>query len=258
MGMNTPDNISDSKKITLLMRDGRLCLTLAEGENTCYAPHGKARRPKLAASIDDLGAPLCIDFLSGPMNYRLHACLHNRGELIGRAVGISKAGRPLTVIDATAGLGRDACILAGLGCRVHMLERSPIVVALLKDALMRARRDSAEFSKLKLTVTQKDAIVYFKTLSFHDYPDVIYMDPMYPKRRTSALVKREMRYLQHIVGNDDDAERLLTVSQQRARRRVVIKRPRLAPVLGDRNPDLQFIGKTSRFDVYLVSSNVGQ
>jgi 16S rRNA (guanine1516-N2)-methyltransferase len=45
------------------------------------------------------------------------------------------------VIDGTAGLGKDAFVLAGLGCKVTLVERHPVVVALLADGLARAWQD---------------------------------------------------------------------------------------------------------------------
>lgn len=99
-----------------------------------------------------------------------------------------------TVIDATAGLGRDAFVTASLGARVVMLERSPVVGALLRDALRRAHADpvvSAIAARMQLVVT--DAVTFLETLTtrpgkFH--PDVVYLDPMYPHTNKTALQKR--------------------------------------------------------------------
>ncbi len=59
-----------------------------------------------------------------------------RGEAVAKAVGIK--GDYLPDVDATAGLGRDAFVLASVGCRVRMLERNPVVAALLDDGPARA------------------------------------------------------------------------------------------------------------------------
>ena len=64
-----------------------------------------------------------------------------RGEAVAKAVGIKKEYLP-DVIDATAGLGRDAFVLAALGCHVRMLERHPVVAALLDDGLQRGYQDA--------------------------------------------------------------------------------------------------------------------
>jgi len=193
-----------------------------------------------------------LSFTSPTMTYRIkHG--GGRNQALGRAVGLKKGWQP-ALIDATAGLGRDGFILACLGCHVHMLERSPILAALLEDALQRLEQSGqfAEVVKKRLRFTETDSIVFLQKLQQKDYPDVVYLDPMYPERTKSSLVKKEMRLLRGLAGDDQDATKLLTTSLERARNRVVVKRPRLAPTLNSRKPSHQITGKTSRFDVYLI------
>ena len=200
---------------------------------------------------NDLG-PIMVSFTSGTMTYRLkHG--GGRGQALARAVGLKKGWQP-TVIDATAGLGRDSFILAYLGCHVHMLERSPILAALLEDALQRAEHSeqTAEIIIKRLRFTQTDSRGFLQKLQQKDYPDVIYLDPMYPERTKSSLVKKEMRILRGLAGDDQDAAELLTIALGCVRNRVVVKRPRLAPTLSSMKPSHQITGKTSRFDVYLI------
>jgi 16S rRNA (guanine1516-N2)-methyltransferase len=196
--------------------------------------------------------PIMLSFTSPSMTYRIR---HGggRNQVLGRAVGLKKGWQP-TVIDATTGLGRDGFILACLGCHVHMLERSPILAALLEDALQRLEQSGqfAEVVKKRLRFTETDSIDFLQKLQQKDYPDVVYLDPMYPERTKSSLVKKEMRLLRGLAGDDQDATKLLTTSLERARNRVVVKRPRLAPTLNSRKPSHQITGKTSRFDVYLI------
>ena len=192
--------------------------------------------------------PLVIDFLSGPLRQRL---LKNAGrrELIARAVGW-KQQEKLTVLDATAGLGRDGFLLATLGFAVIMLERSPIIAALLRDGLQRALADPA-FKHLAIELQVIDAIDYLRLLEPRHYPDIIYLDPMFPQRTKSARVKKEMQYLQALLGSDTDIDTLFALALRRAKKRVVLKRPKAASVFSAVKPDIQFIGKDSRFDVYL-------
>lgn len=194
--------------------------------------------------------PILIDFLSNASNYRrLHG--GGRGELIARAVGLKKQAK-LFVLDATAGLGQDAFVLACLGCQVHCLERSPIIAALLQDALDRLLAHE-EWKDLPLSLTQIDAKHYLSRYPDNQIlPDVIYLDPMFPPRSKTALVKKEMRWLQDLLGHEDDVVELLQLALKVARKRVVIKRPRLAPVIDGLRPSLQVCGKSSRFDVYLI------
>jgi 16S rRNA (guanine1516-N2)-methyltransferase len=196
--------------------------------------------------------PIMVNFTSPTMTYRLkHG--GGRGQALARAVGLKKGWQP-TVIDVTAGLGRDSFILAYLGCHVHMLERSPILAALLEDALQRAvhSEQTAEIIIKRLRFTQTDSRDFLQKLQQKDYPDVIYLDPMYPERTKSSLVKKEMRILRGLAGDDQDAAELLTIALGCVRNRVVVKRPRLAPTLSSLKPSHQITGKTSRFDVYLI------
>jgi 16S rRNA (guanine1516-N2)-methyltransferase len=196
--------------------------------------------------------PIMVSFTSPTMTYRIkHG--GGRSQALARAVGLKKGWQP-TVIDATAGFGRDGFILACLGCHVHMLERSPILAALLEDALQRAIESGqvSEIIKKRLRFTETDSIDFLQKLQQEDYPDVIYLDPMYPVRTKSSLVKKEMRILRGLAGNDKDANDLLTIALACARKRVVVKRPRLAATLSGWAPSHQITGKTSRFDVYLI------
>jgi 16S rRNA (guanine1516-N2)-methyltransferase len=191
-----------------------------------------------------------VDFLSPTFAYRLvHA--GSKNELIAKAVGIKPNYRP-TIVDATAGLGKDAFMLASLGCTVTMLERSSVLVRLLRDGLERAlSNDRVESIAQRMKLIETDSLVYLKNLAAEYYPDVIYLDPMFPERKKAALVKKEMQMLQSLVGTNDDANLLLNCSLMCAKKRVVVKRPRLAPTLTEQKPTFSMTGKTSRFDVYL-------
>jgi 16S rRNA (guanine1516-N2)-methyltransferase len=194
--------------------------------------------------------PILVDFTNPAMDYRLkHG--GGRSQALARAVGLKKGWLP-TVIDCTAGLGRDGFILAHLGCRVHMLERSPILAAMLEDGLQRAsqvNRAAETISRIHFTCA--DSREFLQQLKPEERPDVIFLDPMYPERTKSSLVKKEMRLLRELAGEDLDADELLKVALQNACNRVVVKRPRLAPTLDDLTPSHSITGKTSRFDVYL-------
>lgn len=209
-----------------------------------------ARRLELRQTGRAGTGPIVVDFVGGPFGYRR---MHNGGrQPLARAIGVRNLSKPY-VIDMTAGLGRDAFVLAALGCRVSMLERSPIVHALLADGLARA----ADFPALapvceRLSLCQADGIFYLNPLA-GNRPDVGYLDPMYPHRRQSALNKKEMRVLRDIVGDDDDAPALLAAALRVATRRVVVKRPRLAPPLEGPPPVAQIKGSTTRYDIYRVS-----
>ena len=192
-----------------------------------------------------------IDFLQGRTAYRLRRA-SIRNELLARAVGLAHATRP-SVIDATAGLGQDGFLLAKLGCEVTLLERSPVVAVILNDAIQRALSDS-RLSHLNIHFIQANAITYLNELSDDKKPDVIYLDPMYPHRNKSSLVKKEMQLLQKIVGVDHDTTELFNIALRRARRRVVIKRPYSAESLMSLKPHHIIQGQKHRFDVYCLNN----
>ena len=200
---------------------------------------------------EDAPGPIYADFLAGKLAHRR---LYGGGknQLLAKAVGLHKFKSP-RVVDVTAGLGQDSFILACLGCDVQMIERSPIIAALVADALQRAQQDGA-FAHLQLQLIAADSIRFLKTLAETDYPDIIYLDPMFPSRSKSALVKKEMRVLRTVVGDDIDADALFQLAMRIARRRVVVKRSRYAPLLADLTPTLQYKGQSSRFDVYVIAS----
>lgn len=193
--------------------------------------------------------PIKVDFVTGQAAHRRQFG-GGRGQLIAKAVGLKKNPNPV-VLDVTAGLGRDAFVLASLGCKVTMIERSKVIAALLQDGLDRLYRDSSS-ENITLQLLVADAREVLENLTQDDKPDVIYMDPMFPHRDKSALVKKEMRILREVVGDDIDAAELLDLALRSANKRVVVKRSKLAPQLTQRAPDLVFMGKSSRYDVYLT------
>lgn len=190
--------------------------------------------------------PLVVDFLS-PMSTHRRLQGGGSGQLIAKAVGIKKQYRP-DVLDLSAGLGRDAFVLASLGCQVMMVERSPILAIMLEDGLKRL----SQHENLPLQLCHRDSKEYIQQLVPETLPDVIYLDPMFPGRQKTALVKKEMRILRDIVGEDSDAPQLLALALNRAKKRVVVKRPKLAETLiSEPMPDVVYSGKSSRFDVYI-------
>lgn len=197
--------------------------------------------------------PVCIDFTSGAVAHRRS---QGGGELIIKALGGSKQNPP-RVIDVTAGLGRDSFVMANWGCVVTMLERSAIIAELLADGLARAASsDDNELLKViaRMNLQRVDAVEYLQTLSSDLYPDVIYIDPMFPASKKSALVKKEMQAFHQVVGADQDSDKLLRIALQRAIHRVVVKRPKKSEFLDDLAPAYSIEGKAVRFDVYSLKA----
>ncbi len=221
---------------------------------------------------------LFVDFLKGAMGYRR---IHGGGyrQAIARAVGIKSRKQSITVLDATAGLGRDAFILAGLGCHLHLVERSTIIAALLKDGLERALHDSELYTivkeRIKVSIGDAQSILaairshmdmYLHEEQHHEeeenhllekntlneQPDVVYLDPMFPEENKRALTTIDLRIIRDIVGPDLDAESLFQMALKVAKKRVVVKRSIQAPTISKLKPNFSLIGKKNRYDIYIV------
>ena len=204
----------------------------------------KLDEPKLGA--------IYVDFVGGTMAHR-RKFGGGRGEAVAKAVGIKGSELP-TVIDATAGLGRDAFVLASIGCQVRLVERHPVVFLLLQDGLNRAYQDEEIGEMLQQNLRLLNVHHINELDPNIDYADVVYLDPMYPHKQKSALVKKEMRVFQHLVGADLDADELLLPALQLAKKRVVVKRPDYAESLGGKQPHFSRETKNHRFDIYMGAS----
>lgn len=212
----------------------------------------KLDEPKLGA--------IYVDLVGGAVGHR-RKFGGGKGQAIAKAAGLNKGVTP-SVLDATAGLGRDAFVLASLGCRVQMVERNPVVAALLDDGLARAQQDAeiggwiSERLSL-LHASSHDALQTLADDGSFIRPDVVYLDPMYPhpeSKKKSALVKKEMRVFQSLVGADQDADALLAPALALATKRVVVKRPDYADWLAGQKPSMAIETKKNRFDVYVLAS----
>lgn len=194
---------------------------------------------------------LFVDFLSGAPYYRF---VNNRTirQPLAKAAGIKQGYRP-TVLDATAGFGEDSFVLAALGCKVTMLERSPLIWALLDNAISRCRLhpEIGRIFEHHVDLHLADALQFISTSQRHY--DTVFLDPMYPHSTKSSLNKQKMRMLRTLVGSDTDSERLLRTALAHAVKRVVVKRPARAEFLAGLDPSYSITTKSSRYDVYLCS-----
>lgn len=192
---------------------------------------------------------LTVNFADGALTWRRN---HGggTGQAIAKAIGL-KSKKNLSVLDATAGTGTDSFVLAALGCQVQMIERHPIVAALLQDALNRAEQDADVHDITQnMSLHAGSAVEYMNSLDADSF-DVVYLDPMFPHSGKNAQVKKSMQYFRDMVGKDEDADDLLEPALNAAKYRVVVKRPRKSPFLMDRKPTLSHEGKANRFDIYV-------
>lgn len=205
---------------------------------------------KLAILPPDSG-PVFVDFTAGK---KAHRRLFGGGinQPLAKAIGMSSQHKP-SVIDATAGMGADSFVLANLGCKVTMIERSETVASLLADGLQRAKQspDIAEIIS-RMTLINADSAAYLQSQALDI--DVIYLDPMYPEKKKKAAPKKEMKLLQNLVGPDIDSEKLLAAALQVAKKRVVVKRPKGAPTIGDLKPHAEVSSPNTRYDIYSIKA----
>lgn len=228
--------------------------------------------PLFVFILDDMGLHLSLietanqlairaDFHRPTVRYRRDKG-GGRNELIAKALGL-KSGYAPQVLDATAGLGADAFVLASLGCQLRMLERVPEIRCLLQAALIEAQCFADQFDPALSAILKRMQLVsacshqYLDQLEGHR-PEIIYLDPMFPEPRKRSLVKKEMQVLQALVGADSDADLLLERARNYAQKRVVVKRPKIAPFLAEQKPDFQVLGKSNRYDVYLKQSSASE
>lgn len=168
-------------------------------------------------------------------------------ELLIKAIG---KGRYKTVLDTTAGLGRDALIMASVSEKVVLLERHPEIFQRLEQTLSQAQAvESLEPLLRKIELIHTCAIEFLNIYTGPSF-EVIYCDPMFPKKSKAALPKKESQYLQSVIGTDEDAETLIEMALSKAKNRVVVKRPLQSPTL-IKKPTMQYKARAHRFDVYV-------
>jgi len=194
--------------------------------------------------------PLVCDFTGGTVLHRFKYG-GGRGQSLPKAMGM-RGGKTPKVVDATAGLGRDAFLLASLGAEITLIERSLEMFNLLNDGISRARDAGGDVAEViaRMTLIHGDAKDLLPDLS----PEVVLVDPMHPPRKKSALVKNEMRQIREIVGTDEDSLELMQVALSTASNRVVLKWPlRADPMDGIGPCSHQILGKSTRYDVFMIT-----
>jgi 16S rRNA (guanine1516-N2)-methyltransferase len=191
--------------------------------------------------------PVTASFLQRKTTHRLNFG-GGKGQMIAKAVGLNKGVFP-SVLDATAGLAQDSFVLASLGCDLTLLERSPIIAELIVSALRESQGTEIQDITSRMNLKAVNACAWLNE-QVGKVADVIYLDPMYPHRDKTALVKKEMRLFQTLVGESTDDAELLAAALQKARYRVVVKRPRKGETIQGTQPAHQILGKSCRYDIY--------
>jgi 16S rRNA (guanine1516-N2)-methyltransferase len=190
--------------------------------------------------------PLSIDFNDYANSTR--AKQFGKQQALAKAIGLNKKSG-LTVLDTTAGLGRDAYLLAKAGANVVMIEQHPALFLMLSHAIK--TQDTTDFKGV-LSIYHGQSVDYLNDTDFLDAQaiDVIYCDPMFAKRQKSAKVKKDMQLLQALIGHSQNNDNLLKSALSVTQKRVVVKRPRLGDPISSPRSQTSIMGKTHRFDVY--------
>lgn len=206
-----------------------------------------------------LNIAIHVDFISGSLAHRKQYG-GGRGQAIAKAIGFKQGMQAPSVLDATAGLAKDSFVMACLGCSLTLVERSAIICQLVEHAIKQAKADPDFNAIIKhgFKLINSQASEYIKTLPVDNAPEVIYLDPMYPHRKKSAQVKKNMQILQKLLGHDEDTDELLKSALACAKKRVVVKRPKGAETIGSTKPTMQIESKKTRYDVYITSLNKKQ
>ena len=174
-------------------------------------------------------------------------------ELLVRAAKVKPAdGAPLRAVDATAGLGEDALLLAAAGFSVRLFERNAVIAALLRDTMERASLlpELAETVN-RMEVSEADSVDALSSLDFK--PDVVLLDPMFPQNGKDASAKKKLQMLQQLECPCDDEGALFEAAVGASPRKVVVKRPAKGPLLAGRKPDYSLEGKAIRYDCYVFA-----
>ncbi|MCC6095193.1 MAG: class I SAM-dependent methyltransferase [Eubacterium sp.] len=223
--------------------------------------------------------------MRGDFSEMLPRLRHNNlsHELLIKAARIRdlEEGRVPVAMDATAGMGQDALLLAAAGFRVELYEQDPVIAALLADALERAAADPALSETVgRMRLHKEDSISAMRALCEMDIisgmcgthgedsncidimqtlqdvpavvrPDVIYLDPMFPERQKNALVKKKFQLLHQLETPCRNEEELLQAALKVHPFKVVVKRPRKGPDLAGMKPGYSIPGKAIRYDCFV-------
>lgn len=232
---------------------------LTERQIQCKAIHGLPRDDSaglaLMATAQGLALSESGHLLRGDFSKMISRLIPNNlnHELLIKAARFKNHPEFLTAVDATAGLGQDAFLLAAYGFQVRMYERDPIIAMLLYDA-MRRGRENCELAPIlcRMSLKMGDSIALIPELA--SSPDLVLLDPMFPKRQKSGLVKKKFQLLHQLEQPCQDEDALLTAALACNPRRIIIKRPAKAGNLGRKQPSYSLRGGTIRYDCIVCRS----
>ena len=187
----------------------------------------------------------------GDFENMLHRVTNGRlqHEMLVRAAKSEKSGR--RAIDATAGMGEDAFLLAAQGYEVTLYEQNPVIAALLKDALRRAKKHPVlKDIAARMKLVEGDSVECLAKLM--DPVDVIYLDPMFPERQKSGLINKKLQLIQKLEPPCSEENDLFDAAIKANPSKIIVKRPLKSVHLADREPSYILKGKAIRYDCYVM------
>ncbi len=235
-------------------------------------------------SLTDGDQAMRGDFTKLQKRLQYHNLTH---ELLVKATKV-KGREKLRVIDATAGMGEDSLLLAAAGCEVTLYEQDPVIAALLQDTMRRALEEAALHEiVMRMQLVEGDSIDHLRRLGEaatgsdvqegdvgHDcstltasaaatsdadtalkHPDVIYLDPMFPERQKSGLVKKKFQLIHYLEAPAENEEALMQAAIDARPFKIVVKRPAKGPYLAGLKPSYSLDGKAIRYDCYVFPEN---
>lgn len=175
-------------------------------------------------------------------------------EMIVKAAGQPKEGECPVAVDATAGLGEDSFLLAAAGYRVLLFEKNPIIASLLADGIQKALNDpDLSRAASRMEIRQEDSLAALPGLS--ERPYLVYLDPMFPERSKSGLIKKKFQILKELELPCDDGEGLFNAALASLPDKIIVKRPLKAPLLSDKKPGYVIRGSVIRYDCYYCAAS---
>lgn len=163
-------------------------------------------------------------------------------------VHVSKTKNPHPkAIDATAGMGEDAILLAASGYDVTLFEQNPVIAALLKDAMRRARKKPVLGEIMERMHLVEGNSIELMPKMIDDW-DLIYLDPMFPARQKSGLINKKLQLIQKLEQPCFEESELLEAAIKANPKKIIIKRPLKGPFLAGKEPGYSVKGKAIRYD----------
>ena len=183
---------------------------------------------------------ISIDFLDEAINNKIKSRLSGKKDIFSKLFPIKNS----TLLDCTAGYGRDSYVLRSMGFNITMIENSPIMSLLLNDAL----------KKLKLSNFKMYHGNSYDYLNHSEkYYDYIYIDFMFDKLKKNSLSSKNDETLKLISFQENNKNNLIRLAIKKANSRVVVKEPKysLSNIL---KPEYTIKTKLLNFNIYKGSN----